>query len=240
MLRIICFLVLTFGCVFDGVAEPFWGYKNSQPLDTQPQKLKPGQFIWKGDFLPSLEAMSTKVNLSEQRIYVYRGSNLVGVSTISTGRGRRSTPTGVFKVLEKSRHHRSNKYNNAPMPYMHRLTMDGIALHAGRLPGYPASHGCIRLPTQFVRWLFESSTVGMQVAIIKSEPSTQTLARGTLVPQPQTQNLPAQKTVVTAKAENTGALMAAVDAKMATEQAKLSKLQQEIAVIEKKQRGNSL
>ncbi len=166
MFRIISFLVSTILLAPALCAEPFWGSKVSQPIDIKPQKLKPGQFFWRGNSVPAGPMMAI-VKLTEQKVYVYRNDTLIGISTTSTGKRKRSTPTGVFNVLGKSRFHRSRKYNNAPMPYTHWLTSKGIAMHAGKLPGYPASHGCIRLPSQFARLLFESSSVGMQVIITR-------------------------------------------------------------------------
>ena len=111
------------------------------------------------------------VNLKTQQAYVYRNGVRIGVSTVSTGRPGRETPTGVFVILEKQRFHRSNLYNNAPMPFMQRLTWGGVALHAGHLPGYPASHGCIRLPPEFARGLYAETTAGMTVIITKGAPT---------------------------------------------------------------------
>ncbi len=130
--------------------------------------LKPGQFVW----YPHYERVSTGasvsiiVSLPKQRAYIYQGGQLIAVSTVSTGSGGRETPTGEYTILEKKTFHRSNLYSNAPMPYMQRLTWDGIALHAGHLPGYPASHGCIRLPKEFARQLYEITQMGGQVSVI--------------------------------------------------------------------------
>ncbi len=164
MLRIFSFLAFTVLFTPTLLAEPFWGSKASQPINTPAYKLKAGQFIWLDD-VPS-GTLTATINLSKQQMYVYRGSTLIGISTVSTGRNKRRTPRGSFTVLEKQRYHRSKKYNNALMPYMQRLTSKGIAIHAGRLPGYPASHGCIRLPSQFARFVFQASAVGMPVTII--------------------------------------------------------------------------
>jgi hypothetical protein len=87
------------------------------------------------------------------------------VSTCSTGKHGHSTPTGVFTILQKDKHHHSSTYNNAPMPNMNRLTWSGIALHAGNLPGYPASHGCIRLPMEFSELLFGITHIGTPVIV---------------------------------------------------------------------------
>lgn len=109
------------------------------------------------------------VSLANQRISVYRGDRLVDSAPVSTGRRGYSTPSGVFSILEKRRRHFSNLYNNAPMPYMQRLTWSGIALHQGRLPGYPASHGCIRMPRQFAKNLFGMTERGAHVVVARDD-----------------------------------------------------------------------
>jgi hypothetical protein len=113
--------------------------------------------------------MQAQISLSDQKMYLYHNGSLMAVSTISTGKGGGSTPTGHFTVLDKNRYYRSKKYEGAPMPYAHWLTSKGIAMHAGNLPGYPASHGCVRLPTEFARLLFESSSIGMPVVITHNQ-----------------------------------------------------------------------
>jgi hypothetical protein len=126
--------------------------------------LKPGQFTWTPELAP-LGPVVIVVSLPEQRAYVYRNGVRIGVSTVSTGKPGHETPTGVFTILEKRREHYSNLYDNAPMPFMQRLTWDGVALHAGRIPGYPASHGCVRLPHAFSEKLFATTSRGMTVVI---------------------------------------------------------------------------
>lgn len=115
--------------------------------------LKPGAFLWYPEISPQ-GPVTVVVSLTEQKAYVYRNGIAIGVSTVSTGKKGKETPTGVFTILQKKVTHHSNLYNSAPMPYMQRLTWDGIALHAGNLPGYPASHGCIRLPMDFAKKLY--------------------------------------------------------------------------------------
>ena len=115
-------------------AAPFWGDKTSRPVDTVPIMLNPGQFIWKGDAVPS-GPIVVVVSLIEQKVYVYRNGIRIGVSTASTGKPGHGTPTGVFMVLQKDKDHSQKTYNNAAMPYTERLTWDGVALHAGGLPG---------------------------------------------------------------------------------------------------------
>ena len=129
--------------------------------------LLPGEFTWHPERQPN-GPVAVVVSLDEQRAHVYRNGVRIAVSTCSTGRPGHETPTGVFVVLQKDRDHRSSTYNNAPMPNMNRLTWDGIALHAGNLPGYPASHGCVRLPLDFSALLFEITHVGTPVIIAAS------------------------------------------------------------------------
>ena len=105
------------------------------------------------------------VNTTTQRAILYRNGLPVAATTVSTGRPGYQTPAGVFTILQKHVEHYSSKYNNAPMPYMQRLTWKGVALHAGQLPGYPASHGCIRLPEGFARLLYGVTSVGMTVVV---------------------------------------------------------------------------
>lgn len=143
---------------------PFWGAKQSSPASTVPAALKPGQWIWGGDN-KAMGPMALVVSLTEQRAYAYRNGLLIGVTTISSGKPGHETPTGVFTILQKRKEHYSNLYNKAPMPYMQRLTWDGIALHAGGLPGHPASHGCVRLPSAFATRLFEATNMGMTVVV---------------------------------------------------------------------------
>jgi hypothetical protein len=126
--------------------------------------LKPGEFTWNPDIEPD-GPVAVIVSLPEQRVHVYRNGVRIAVSTCSTGKPGHITPTGVFVVLQKDKDHHSSTYNDAPMPYMNRLTWSGIALHAGNLPGYPASHGCVRLPFDFSENLFSVTHLGTPVII---------------------------------------------------------------------------
>ncbi|HEX8301712.1 L,D-transpeptidase [Sphingomonas sp.] len=128
-------------------------------------RLKPGQYIWVPEIAPE-GPLLVVVNIATQRLIAYRNGVPIGVSTVSTGRPGHRTPLGVFTILQKAVRHRSSKYSNAPMPYMQRLTWYGIALHGGALPGYPASHGCIRLPHEFAPLLFGQTDLGMTVVIV--------------------------------------------------------------------------
>ena len=126
--------------------------------------LKPGQFEWYPERADAGQLVMV-VSLPAQMVHVYRNGVRIGVSTISSGKAGKETPTGTFEILQKKQMHHSNLYNNAPMPFMQRLTWDGIALHAGKLPGYPASHGCVRLPHAFAKALFQETRKGMLVVV---------------------------------------------------------------------------
>ncbi len=128
------------------------------------ERLKPGEFLWAPESAPKGPVLLV-VSLSTQRAVVYRNGIPIAISTVSTGRPGYRTPTGVFVILQKHVEHYSNLYDNAPMPYMQRLTWGGVALHGGNLPGYPASHGCIRLPHEFARLLYGVTQRGMTVIV---------------------------------------------------------------------------
>jgi len=147
--------------------------------------------FWDGDSIQG--SPSIRINLSKQRAYFYKDSHLVGVSPISTGNDEHATPPGTFKVTQKNEDHESSLYGvikdlatgqvvnadadtrlhkpgpgqefvHAPMPYFLRFN-GGIGMHAGFLPGYPASHGCVRMPRQMAQKYFEHATVGTPVMV---------------------------------------------------------------------------
>ena len=126
--------------------------------------LGPGEYWWKPRLSPRGPVV-VLVSLPQQTMYVYRNGILIGRSSISSGGRGNSTPPGVFNILEKKQTHYSKSYNNAPMPNMQRLTWSGIAMHSGQLPGYPASHDCIRLPYDFFAALFVATSKGGTVVI---------------------------------------------------------------------------
>jgi hypothetical protein len=116
------------------------------------------------------EPVLAVVSIARQRVEIYAGAGVIAQSPVSTGMPGFRTPTGVFSVLQRSRYHRSNIYSDAPMPYMQRLTWQGVALHAGVLPGYPASHGCIRMPYQFAVELWGLTRLGTRVVVAPDDP----------------------------------------------------------------------
>ena len=128
------------------------------------EALKPGEYLWAPEIAPHGPLLLV-VSTATQRATLYRNGIPIAITTVSTGRPGHRTPTGVFTILQRKVEHYSNIYDNAPMPYMQRLTWGGVALHGGNLPGYPASHGCIRLPHEFARLLYGVTRLGMTVII---------------------------------------------------------------------------
>jgi L,D-transpeptidase catalytic domain len=141
-------------------------YLVTDALAKKPVKRTP-QFTWHPERSPA-GPVAIIVSVLKQRVFVYRNGIQIAATPCSTGMPGHETPTGVFTVLEKAKEHYSSTYDNAPMPHMHRLTWDGVALHAGNLPGYPASHGCVRLPAAFAEKLYSVTQVGTPV-IVASE-----------------------------------------------------------------------
>jgi L,D-transpeptidase catalytic domain len=135
-----------------------------KPAAKKAEQPKVAQFEWHPQRSPS-GPLAIIVSLTKQRVYVYRNGIQIGVASCSTGKEGYDTPTGVFTILQKEVEHYSNTYDNAAMPHMERLTWDGIALHAGKLPGYPASHGCVRLPKAFAEKLYAVTQIGTPVII---------------------------------------------------------------------------
>lgn len=144
--------------------------------------LKAGEYWWTPELAPG-GPLVIVVSLPEQRARVYRNGIRIGVTTISSGRRGYETPPGVYAILQKRREHYSNLYDDAPMPYMQRLTWDGVALHGGQVTGKPASHGCVRLPEAFAEKLFEVTERGMTVIVAEGAAPVPNLERsGILAP----------------------------------------------------------
>jgi lipoprotein-anchoring transpeptidase ErfK/SrfK len=109
------------------------------------------------------------VSIEDQHVSIYGGNGLIERSDISTGTESHPTPTGIFAIIQKERWHESNLYSGAPMPFMQRITWSGVAMHTGQLPGYPASHGCIRLPNSFAERWFGMTKLGLRVMIAPTD-----------------------------------------------------------------------
>ncbi len=141
---------------------------NVQPLSLT-TNVEPGHYVWR-DNGKATGPVRILVSLPLQLAFVWRGPTLIGISSVSTGIIGHDTPTGTFTVLEKDPDHHSNLYDDAPMPWMLRLTWDGVALHAGKVTGEPASHGCVRLPAAFARKLYDMADVGTTVSVVDDVP----------------------------------------------------------------------
>jgi len=151
-------------------------------LAKRADKLKAGQWVWKPEIAREGPVL-VYVDLGRQRATVYRNGVRIGVSTISSGKDGHETPTGVFTILEKNKEHHSKTYDDASMPYQQRLTWMGVAMHAGNLPGFPASHGCVRLPLEFAKKLFDVTPMGGTVVIAGgNEDPVKRPAAGVLAP----------------------------------------------------------
>jgi len=126
--------------------------------------LKPGQYVWTAS-APANGDTRIVVDLLTQMAYVYRGDKLLGASAMSSAKTGHVTPYGYWSILEKRPFYRSKKYDNAPMPFMQRIDNYGIAFHGGVNPGFPASHGCMRLPMKFAEKLYGVTKIGTKVII---------------------------------------------------------------------------
>lgn len=129
-----------------------------------PKILKPGQYLWR-DVPDGAGPERVVISLTDQLAYVYRGDTLMAVTTVSSGRNDKPTPTGIFSVFNKTPMYRSKKYDNAPMPFAQFFDPAGIALHAGAVGNSPNSHGCVHLPMAFAKKLYSVTDVGMPIYI---------------------------------------------------------------------------
>lgn len=127
--------------------------------------VEPGEYLWRDDASEIGGDQRLVISLGDQLAYLYRGTDLIAVASISSGREGHETPNGVFQILGKEAMHHSKKYNDAAMPYTQWITDYGVGLHAGPNPGHAASHGCIRLPTGFAKKLFTVTDVGTPVLV---------------------------------------------------------------------------
>jgi hypothetical protein len=151
---------------------PWGSWGNPSPWKSKPRKLRRApRYVEPSDEQPAATLPKPSgplvivVSINKQTVTVYDDGKVIAKSPISSGMTGHPTPTGIFSILEKNRYHYSNLYGGAPMPFMQRVTNSGVAMHAGDLPGYPASHGCIRLPYSFARSLFGITDVGARVII---------------------------------------------------------------------------
>ena len=134
-----------------------WGYTDKAKIEMAAAfgtvALKASESRWTPE-VPATGVTKLVISLSDQLAWVYRGDRMIAATTISSGKMDHESPVGQFPILAKEVFHRSNRYSNAPMPFMLRLNRWGVAIHGGVVPGYPASHGCIRLPMAFAKKLY--------------------------------------------------------------------------------------
>ncbi len=147
-------------------AAPATASEVAANVEEAAETLTPNKYVWSDP--GNADPITVVVSIPQQRAFVYRGDTLVAASSVSTGKDGKETPVGIYPILQKNENHKSNLYDSAPMPFMQRLTWDGIALHAGRNPGFPASHGCVRMPAQFAKRLFEVTDLGTMVVVTDS------------------------------------------------------------------------
>jgi L,D-transpeptidase catalytic domain len=182
--------------------------ERDKPLRSSDPKRAPLPEIAKGQ-------LQIVISVGAQRARIYSDGVAVAETPVSTGTASHPTPHGIFNVIQKNRHHRSNLYSDAPMPYMQRLTWSGIALHEGRLPGYPASHGCIRLPQSFAYELWRTTRIGARVIIDQDEPAPLAIAHArlaALLPKPAEDVSPKQPDAMSSSSPVKVAAAAVVDA----------------------------
>jgi hypothetical protein len=162
------YAILLCGLWWPAATVPAMNRPASHTQGTRTEKrtgpLEPGEYWWQPELSPRGPVVAL-VSIPRQVMHVYRNGVLIGRTSVSTGAKGHGTPAGVFTILEKRKRHYSSTYNNAPMPNMQRLTWRGVAMHSGQLPGYPASHGCIRMPYDFSELLFGITQKGGTVVI---------------------------------------------------------------------------
>jgi lipoprotein-anchoring transpeptidase ErfK/SrfK len=213
----------TIGLMAQAEAAVFWsdddaGY--SRPAPVAPQRVQRTRHrATKQVQTPVKEAAKPQgpliisISISRQNLRVYDANGFFAETPISTGMAGHSTPMGAFSVIQKQKLHHSNIYSGAPMPFMQRITWSGIAMHAGVLPGYPASHGCIRMPTAFAVKMYGWTKMGARVVVTPGELTPASFSHPLLetqkvVPQPVAADMPktdAPKADATAKGDKAAA-----------------------------------
>lgn len=161
-------IAILLGLAAASMAPPAFAAKGgAATIEDAAATLAPDAWVW-GDDARVAGPLSVVVSIPDQRAYVYRGDAIVAAASVSTGKGGKETPLGTYTILQKQVAHKSNKYDSASMPYMERLTWDGVAIHAGSNPGFPTSHGCIHVPTAFAKKLYGQTRIGTAVTVVDS------------------------------------------------------------------------
>lgn len=143
--------------------------RQQRPAPIKRARVEPAPAVKRQPARKGTSVLQAVVSLKDQRMVIYKNNNIIARTRVSTGKSGHATPTGIFSIFQKRRHHRSNIYSGAPMPFMQRITWSGIALHQGRVPGYPASHGCVRLPPGFAQKFFRMSPMRMHVVVARNK-----------------------------------------------------------------------
>ncbi len=196
------------------------GYYQSRPAPPRqrPQRVRPRQakkVEAPKDTVKPQGPLIIAISIERQTLKVYDANGLFAETPISTGMKGHPTPLGVFSIIQKHKLHHSNIYSGAPMPFMQRITWSGIAMHAGALPGYPASHGCIRMPTAFAARMWKWTKMGARVVITPGEITPARfahplLAEQKVAPPPTAANEPNPDAPPAAKADKGAAAGATV------------------------------
>src|SRR5256884_5477455 len=198
---LLCLMALfTRACAIGASSESaaavyYWsGYDPSyyyyQPAPTFPQRRQRVR-RYQAKKIEAPEKESTKpqgpliiaISIEKQSLKLYDANGFFAETPISTGMRGHPTPMGVFSIIQKHKFHHSNIYSGAPMPYMQRITWSGVAMHAGVLPGYPASHGCIRMPMAFAMKMWNWTKMGARVIVTPGEISPANFSHPLLVSQ---------------------------------------------------------
>ncbi len=182
------------------LAREFDGDTPVRPRKSKPERFdEPKNVANKPNDKPLKGPYHIVVSINAQRVSLYGADGLIRTSSVSTGMRGHPTPMGVFTVIGKERFHRSNIYSNAPMPFMQRITWSGVALHEGVLPGYPASHGCIRMGGGFAVFMWGTTKIGSRVIVTEGEPAPVSISSPKLFTP-----LPAPRAFATAAAAGNG------------------------------------
>lgn len=161
------------------------------------------------------EPIMAIVSIKSQQVTIYDAQGWILRAPVSTGVKERETPAGVFAIVQKNKDHRSNMYDDASMPNMQRITWNGLALHGGPLPGYAASHGCVRMPFGFAEKLFDMTRIGMRVIISPDDAAPADFSHPSL-----SLFVPNAEVIAAAPAKSQTLSREAADAAMAAEEAK--------------------
>src|SRR6516165_3057403 len=207
-------------------SEPGAYYQQFQPIQP-PRRQKVRRSAPKKEAVAAKEGSANPqaplviaVSIGRQQVKIYDANGFFAAAPVSTGMPGHPTPMGVFSVIQKHKFHHSNIYSGAPMPYMQRITWSGVAMHAGVLPGYPASHGCIRMPTAFAVKMWNWTKMGARVFVTPGEIAAPAsfshplLPAFKVAPQPTAAELPSVETHAETKADRGAPETASAEAKL--------------------------